>query len=105
MQIPGCNFADLYAGTGAVGIEALSRGAEQVWFTEKSEPALAAIRANMKALKISRGYTIEERGTGALLERLAKGAQKSKDSEHVALARQHAWAGDACTGRLDRGGT
>lgn len=80
MQIPGCNFADLYAGTGAVGIEALSRGAEHVWFTEKSEPALAAIRANLKALKISRGYTIEERGTGALLERLAKGAQKSKDS-------------------------
>jgi len=79
MRIPGCRFADLYAGTGAVGIEALSRGAEQVWFTEKSEVALAAIRANFKALKIMRGFTVEERGTGALLERLAKAAQKPKD--------------------------
>jgi 16S rRNA (guanine966-N2)-methyltransferase len=75
-RIPGCRFADLYAGTGAVGIEALSRGAEHVWFTEKAEPALTAIRANLKALKIMQRFTIEERGTGALLERLAKAAQK-----------------------------
>jgi 16S rRNA (guanine966-N2)-methyltransferase len=75
-RIDGCRFADLYAGTGAVGIEALSRGAEHVWFAEKAEPALAAIRTNLKALKITHGFTIEERGTGALLERLAKDAQK-----------------------------
>jgi 16S rRNA G966 N2-methylase RsmD len=47
-----------------------------VWFAEKAEPALAAIRANLKALKIAQGFVIEERGTGALLERLAKDAQK-----------------------------
>ena len=76
-RIPNCRFADLYAGTGAVGIEALSRGAMQVFFTEKAEPALASIRANLKALKITHAYTIEERGTGALLERLAKAAQKA----------------------------
>jgi len=75
-RIAGCRFADLYAGTGAVGIEAISRGAAQVWFAEKAEPALAAIRANLKTLKISGGFTIEERGTGALLERLAKAAEK-----------------------------
>ncbi|MDP9052452.1 MAG: 16S rRNA (guanine(966)-N(2))-methyltransferase RsmD [Acidobacteriota bacterium] len=73
-RIAGCRFADLYAGTGAVGIEAISRGAEHVWFTEKDESALAAIRTNLKALKIMRSYTVEERGTGALLERLAKAA-------------------------------
>jgi 16S rRNA (guanine966-N2)-methyltransferase len=83
-RIPGCRFADLYAGTGAVGIEALSRGAEHVWFTEKAEPALAAIRANLKALKITQRFTIEERGTGALLERLAKAAQKAANSEPAA---------------------
>ena len=44
-RMAGCRFADLYAGTGAVGIEAISRGAAQVWFAEKAEPALAAIRA------------------------------------------------------------
>jgi 16S rRNA (guanine(966)-N(2))-methyltransferase RsmD len=74
-RIPGCRFADLYAGTGAVGIEALSRGATYVWFAEKAEPALAAIRANLKALQIANGFTLEERGTGALLERLAKAAR------------------------------
>jgi 16S rRNA (guanine(966)-N(2))-methyltransferase RsmD len=75
-RVAGCRFADLYAGTGAVGIEAISRGAEQVWFAEKAEPALAAIRGNLKVLKIARGFTVEERGTGALLERFAKAAQK-----------------------------
>ena len=83
MRVPGCRFADLYAGTGAVGIEAISRGAAHVWFTEKSEPALAAIRANLKALKIAQGFTVEERGTGALLERLAKAAQKRADTAAV----------------------
>jgi 16S rRNA (guanine(966)-N(2))-methyltransferase RsmD len=73
-RMEGCRFADLYAGTGAVGIEALSRGAAQVWFAEKAEPALAAIRTNLKALKIAQGFAVEERGTGALLERLAKSA-------------------------------
>ena len=76
-RIGGCRFADLYAGTGAVGIEALSRGAAQVWFAEKAEQALAAIRANLKTLRIVSGFAIEERGTGALLERLAKAAEKS----------------------------
>jgi 16S rRNA (guanine(966)-N(2))-methyltransferase RsmD len=75
-RVAGCRFADLYAGTGAVGIEAISRGAEHVWFAERAEPALAAIRANLKALKIARGFTVEARGTGALLERLAKAAEK-----------------------------
>jgi len=85
-RVAGCRFADLYAGTGAVGIEAISRGAEQVWFAEKAEPALAAIRANLKTLKIARGFAMEERGTGALLERLAKAAQKVT-TESVAGAR------------------
>jgi 16S rRNA (guanine(966)-N(2))-methyltransferase RsmD len=79
-RLAGSRFADLYAGTGAVGIEAISRGAAHVWFAEKAEPALAAIRANLKALKIAHGFTLEERGTGALLERLAKSAQKAAEA-------------------------
>jgi len=78
-RIAECRFADLYAGTGAVGIEAISRGAEHVWFAEKSEPALAAIRANLTALKIATGFAFEERGTAPLLERLAKGASSAKE--------------------------
>mgnify|MGYP001449194383 CR=1 FL=1 len=76
-RMEGCRFADLYAGTGAVGIEALSRGAAQVWFAEKAEPAVAAIRTNLKALRIAQGFAIEEKGTGALLERLANSATAS----------------------------
>jgi 16S rRNA (guanine966-N2)-methyltransferase len=73
-RIAGCRFADLYAGTGAVGIEALSRGAAYVVFAEREDPALAALRANLKSLGIARGFEIDERGTGALLDRLAKKA-------------------------------
>jgi len=68
----GCHFVDLYAGTGAVGIEAISRGAEHVWFAENAEPALASLRQNLATLKISRGFTLEDRGVGAMLQRLSK---------------------------------
>ena len=71
-RIEGSLFADLYAGTGAVGIEAISRGASHVWFSENAPAALAAIKQNLAALKIVRDFTIEDRGTGALLQRLSK---------------------------------
>jgi len=87
-RVAGSRFADLYAGSGAVGIEAISRGAAQVWFAEKSEAALAAIRANLKALQISRGFTLEPRGSGALLERLAKAAQKTEAEGQTSVANQ-----------------
>ena len=71
-RLEGCRFVDLYAGTGAVGIEALSRGASHVWFAENAAPALAALRQNLSALKIGRGFTLEDRGVGAMLQRLSK---------------------------------
>jgi 16S rRNA (guanine966-N2)-methyltransferase len=74
-RISGCRFVDLYAGTGAVGIEALSRGAAHVWFAENADAALAAIRQNLAALKISGGFTVEDRGVGAMLQRLGKISQ------------------------------
>ena len=47
----GLRVADLYAGSGALGLEALSRGAGHATFVEKDPAALAAIRANLAALK------------------------------------------------------
>jgi 16S rRNA (guanine966-N2)-methyltransferase len=88
-RIEGARFADLYSGTGAVGIEAVSRGARHVWLAEKSEAAIAAIRANLSALKITSGYTLEDRGTGRLLERLAKAAQKAASPGSPAAGQQH----------------
>jgi 16S rRNA (guanine966-N2)-methyltransferase len=71
-RLEGCRFVDLYAGTGAVGIEALSRGASHVWFAENGDAALTSLRQNLSALKISRDFTLEDRGVGALLQRLGK---------------------------------
>ncbi len=50
---PGRLAVDLYAGTGALGFEALSRGAERVFFVERRRPALIAIRKNAEALGVS----------------------------------------------------
>jgi 16S rRNA (guanine966-N2)-methyltransferase len=52
-EIEGVTFLDAYAGTGAVGIEALSRGAARVIFIEKARPAAAVIRDNLAALGIT----------------------------------------------------
>lgn len=46
-EVAGSRFLDLFAGTGAVGIEALSRGAAQAVFLEAGRAALAVIRANL----------------------------------------------------------
>ena len=60
-QVPGSVWMDVYAGTGAVGIEALSRGARQVYFVESSKQAAALIRENLKSLQISEGVEVIER--------------------------------------------
>jgi len=52
-RINGSRCLDLCAGTGALGIEALSRGATHCVFVEKSVPAVATLRANIEALKAS----------------------------------------------------
>jgi 16S rRNA (guanine(966)-N(2))-methyltransferase RsmD len=71
-RVPGSRFVDLFAGTGAVGIEAISRGAHFTFFAEKAPPALKALRTNLTNLKIATGYAVEDRGVSALLARLLK---------------------------------
>ncbi|HXP88155.1 MAG TPA: 16S rRNA (guanine(966)-N(2))-methyltransferase RsmD [Bryobacteraceae bacterium] len=51
-RIEGAVFADLYAGTGAVGIEALSRGAARAIFIEQHRTAVGVIRENLKSLGV-----------------------------------------------------
>ena len=51
-------WADLYAGTGAVGIEALSRGAAHVYFVESSRPAVTLIQRNLESLQIVSGFDL-----------------------------------------------
>jgi 16S rRNA (guanine966-N2)-methyltransferase len=49
-RLPGCRFLDAFAGAGAVGLEALSRGAAAVVFVDRAADAVAAMRANAAAL-------------------------------------------------------
>ncbi len=56
--IAGSRFIDLFAGTGAIGIEALSRGAAEVVFVENHPPAVALIRRNLASLNIRSGATV-----------------------------------------------
>jgi 16S rRNA (guanine966-N2)-methyltransferase len=51
-RVPGASVLDLYAGSGAIGIEALSRGAESVDFVERARPALATLRANLERTRL-----------------------------------------------------
>ncbi len=57
-RIPGAAFLDAYAGTGAVGIEALSRGAAHAWFLERNRHALDAIRENLASLGLESRATV-----------------------------------------------
>ncbi len=54
----GSTWFDLYAGTGAVGIEALSRGAALVYFVESSRAAADLITENLKSLGIATGFVM-----------------------------------------------
>ena len=61
MQVPGSVWLDLFAGTGAIGIEAISRGARAVYFVESAKSAAATIRRNVATLGIDEGFEIIER--------------------------------------------
>lgn len=69
-RIEGAVFVDLYAGSGAVGIEALSRGARKAIFVEQAQPALKAIRRNLAVLGFHGSYALEARGVGAALREM-----------------------------------
>ena len=66
--LEGCIFVDAYAGTGAVGIEAISRGASKAIFLERNPAAVAVIRENLKSLSIGpdRGRVIPGAATAGL---------------------------------------
>jgi len=65
-------FVDLFAGTGAVGIEALSRGAREAIFVEKHPPAVALIKKNLDSLEIRKGVRVMALDALKALERLAQ---------------------------------
>lgn len=57
-RVSGARVLDAYAGSGALGIEALSRGAAHATFVEASRSALAALRYNLESLDLTRVSTV-----------------------------------------------
>jgi len=68
----GSVWLDLFAGTGAVGIEALSRGAKQVYLVENSARAAETILKNLKSLGIVGGYKLLREGVPEALRRMQR---------------------------------
>jgi 16S rRNA (guanine966-N2)-methyltransferase len=69
--VEGSAFLDAYAGSGAVGIEAISRGAREVVFIEHHRPAARLIKDNLAALAIDGGYWLMRTPVITSLEKLA----------------------------------
>jgi len=72
-RIQGAAFLDLYAGSGAVGIEALSRGAAQVVFVERTPAALKVLRGNLARLGITAGFHVQPGSVAAYLRKSRTG--------------------------------
>jgi 16S rRNA (guanine966-N2)-methyltransferase len=77
-RIEGAVFLDLYAGSGAVGMEALSRGAAQATFVERSPAALKVLRGNLARLGIGGGFRVYAGSVGAFLRASVKAGPASE---------------------------
>jgi 16S rRNA (guanine(966)-N(2))-methyltransferase RsmD len=73
-RIEGARFLDLFAGSGAVGLEAHSRGAAHVDFVDRSAPALAVLRKNLARLAIASGVTVHAGSVEPILRRFRSDA-------------------------------
>jgi 16S rRNA (guanine966-N2)-methyltransferase len=70
-RVEGARVLDLYAGTGAVGIEALSRGAQEAVFVDRSPSALAAVRDNLARTGLEERAVVRRSDVRKFLEREA----------------------------------
>ncbi len=84
-RIEGAGFLDLYAGSGAVGLEALSRGATRVEFVERDAAALKVLRGNLERLGLREGFRVHGCSVGAFLRRAAEAGRKREQYEVVFL--------------------
>ena len=67
-RVEGATFLDGFAGMGAVGIEAISRGARLVYFVDQSRKACTIIRENLGSLEVREGYRVIESNLGKALD-------------------------------------
>ena len=84
--VAGARVLDLFAGSGALGIEALSRGAARATFVERGRGALAALRGNLESLGLEDRSDVEPVDVGAFLESLPVPAANESPPYDLALA-------------------
>src|SRR5712692_9542105 len=70
--LEGSVWLDLFAGTGAVGIEALSRGAAMVYFVDCAKPASELVRQNLQSLGITEGFQILQQESAQAISQLER---------------------------------
>lgn len=70
--VDGLSFLDLYAGSGAMGIEALSRGAQSCTFVERDRAALLALRSNLETLGLEPQARVVAGDAAAALAQVAR---------------------------------
>ena len=75
-ELPECRFLDAFAGSGGVGLEALSRGAACVVLVDRRTPAVAAIRDNVKTFEAGGDVRIYQQEAGVALGALAEAGER-----------------------------
>ena len=70
--IEGTTWLDLFAGTGAVGIEALSRGARMVYFVESTRKLADLIQQNLRGLRIESGFEVLQQDAVAAIAKVGE---------------------------------
>ncbi len=66
-EVPGCAFADIFSGSGGIGIEALSRGARKAYFVENAPKAISCIEQNLTFTKFTdRAIVLKQDACAAL---------------------------------------
>ncbi len=82
-RIEDAAFLDLYAGSGAVGLEAISRGALRVTFVERAPAALKILNANLERLEISSGVRVHAKSVSAFLKTASRTDPKSANPKQT----------------------
>lgn len=69
-KVAGAEVLDLFCGTGAIGIEALSRGAKRVVFNDADKKSLQVLKNNLEKLKVDEPYSVKNFDAIGLLDRI-----------------------------------
>ena len=105
--VDGAKVLDVFAGSGAMGLEALSRGATRCVFVERDKAACEVIRRNLEKLRLTGAIVLCQEATRALREEAARGRRYDLilvDAPYEDWERHEAAVGELLSGLLDTDG-